>query len=178
MNPLCDLMNTSWSCTGRRTWEQSRALSLVIPMDFSHGCIFPLLRDKPGSSLLGWDLFPLFLSNLWWFCCCKGLCMFLSCHWFSFSSFFKHPALCFTGCHTDILLYMNISSAAAGIRKGKITQKTPPKIGCSLHPLPAGRNVILFHSSDAHTGNHSQGLQNVLCIEGKNSSITLRHFLW
>lgn len=77
---------------------------------------------------LGCDLVPLFLSNLQWFCCYKGLCMILSCHWFSFNSFFKHPALFFTSCHTDILLYMNIPQlCSCWHQKGKNNYTKPPK---------------------------------------------------
>lgn len=72
---------------------------------------------------------------------------------------------------TSFFTWTSHGSAAAGIRKGKITQKNP-KTGNSLHPLPAVQNVILFHSSDAHTGHHSRDLQKVVYIEGDNTLIT------
>lgn len=87
---------------------------------------FHLQKTNLEVPCLDCDLFLLFLSNPGRFCCYKGLCMFLSCHWFSFNNFFKDPALLLTSCHTDILLYMSIPQlCSCCYQKGKNNSKKP-----------------------------------------------------
>lgn len=123
-----------------------------------------------------WPIPLVFCSNLWWWCYYMWLCMFLSCPQFSFNSFFKHSAFFFTSRYTDRLLYMNISQlCSCQHEKGEKKKEKSPKTGSSLLLLPAGNNVvILFHSSDVHTGHHSQHLQKVPYVEGNNTLI-VRH---